>query len=158
MALYESTTFLKQECTSTFPSSFSIVDVLHRRGIDVLPSGTHALVSQQVGRAHLVAIMQGEDYGKITQVYTVAPDLHLDAVYEANAQFVGRDSAVLYGSASGYLFALDRISAKVLYGLDHSEGMFSDKLTQLANSHCEGCVVQAIGVSTKTYLTHPNLN
>ncbi|KAF8274253.1 WD40-repeat-containing domain protein [Lactarius quietus] len=99
------------------------------RGIDVLPTGTHALVSQQVGRAHLVAISQGEDYGKITQVYTVAPELLSDAVYEANAMFVGRDNAVLYGSACGYLFACDRTSAKVLCGLDHGEG----------------CVVQAIG-------------
>lgn len=100
--------------------------------------------------------MQGEDYGKITQVYTVAPDLLSDAVYEANAQFVGRHNAVLYGSASGYLFALDRTSAKVLYGLDHSEGVYPDKLTQLANSHREGCVVQAIGVSARNYLTHRN--
>ncbi|KAN0130364.1 hypothetical protein V8E53_011765 [Lactarius tabidus] len=107
------------------------------RGIDVLPAGTHALVSQQVGRAHLVAIMQGEDYGKITQVYTVAPDLLSDAVYEANALFVGRDNAVLYGSASGYLFAWDRTSAKALYGLDHSEG----------------CVVQAIGTYRRNAVT-----
>jgi hypothetical protein len=149
MVLYESTTFLKQECTSTFPSSFSVLHVLHRRGIDVLPAGTHALVSQQVGRAHLVAIMQGEDYGKITQVYTVAPDLLSDAVYEANALFVGRDNAVLYGSASGYLFAWDRTSAKALYGLDHSEGVYPGELMQLANSHSKGCVVQAIGVSTR---------
>lgn len=99
------------------------------RGIDVLPAGTHALVSQQVGRAHLVAITQDEDYGKITQVYTVAPDLLSDAVYDANSVFVGRDDAVLYGSASGYLFAWDKTSAKVLYGLDHGEG----------------CIVQAIG-------------
>jgi hypothetical protein len=88
------------------------------------------LVSQQVGRTHLVAITQDEDFGKITQVYTVIPDLLSDAVYDANALFVGRDNAVLYGSASGYLFAWDRTSAKVLCGLDHGEG----------------CVVQAIGV------------
>ena len=96
------------------------------------------MVSQQVGRAHLVAIAQDEDYGKITQVYRVAPDLLSDAVYDANALFVGRDNTVLYGSASGYLFTCDRTSAKVLCGLDHSEG----------------CVVQAIGVSTRNYPIH----
>jgi len=91
------------------------------------------LVSQQVGRAHLVAITQGEEYGKITQVYTVAPDLLSDAVYDANALFVGRDNVVLYGSASGYLFTWEKTSAKVLCGLDHGEG----------------CVAQAIGVSIR---------
>lgn len=125
------------------------VNVLHRRGIDVLPAGTHALVSQQVGRAHLVAITQDEDYGKITQVYTVAPDLLSDAAYDANALFVGRDDVVLYGSASGYLFAWDKTSARVLCGLDHGEGVYPGKLTQRTNSHSEGCVVQAIGVSNK---------
>ena len=132
------------------PSSRS-VDVIHRRGIDVLPTGTHALVSQQVGRAHLVAIAQDEDYGKITQVYTVAPDLLSDAVYDANALFVGSDSAVLYGSASGYLFAWDKTSAKELCGWDHGEGTYSSKSTQRTNSHSEGCIVQAIGVSTRIY-------
>jgi len=98
-------------------------------GIDVLPTGTHALVSQQVGRAHLVAISQDENRGKVMQVYTVEPDLQADAVYDANALFVGHNDAVLYGSARGYLFAWDKASGRVLCGLDHGEG----------------CVVQAIG-------------
>ncbi|KAI9446767.1 hypothetical protein H4582DRAFT_1804922 [Lactarius indigo] len=118
------------------------------RGIDVLPTGTHALVSQQVGRAHLVAIAQDSDCGKITQVYTVAPDLLADAVYDANALFVGRDDVVIYGSASGYLFAWDKTSAKVLWGLDHGEGMYLGQLTQRTDSQRkrnavigDGCVV-----------------
>ncbi|KAH9977330.1 hypothetical protein BGW80DRAFT_1544291 [Lactifluus volemus] len=98
-------------------------------GIDILPTGTHALVSQQVGRAHLVAISQDENCGKVKQVYTVEPDLQADAVYDANALFVGPNDAVLYGSANGYLFARDKANAKVLCGLDHGQG----------------CVVQAIG-------------
>jgi hypothetical protein len=99
------------------------VDDLYRCGIDVLPTGTHALVSQQVGRAHLVAISQDENCGKVKQVYTVEPDLQADAVYDANALFVGRNDAVLYGSANGYLFARDKASANILCGLDHGEGM-----------------------------------
>ncbi|KAI0303522.1 hypothetical protein B0F90DRAFT_1711649 [Multifurca ochricompacta] len=91
-------------------------------GIDVLPAGTHALVSQQVGRAHLVAISQDENRGKVMQVYTVEPGLQAEAVYDANALFVGRDDAVLYGSAGGYLFAWDKTSASILVGLDHGEG------------------------------------
>jgi len=80
------------------------------------------LVSQQVGRAHLVAISQDENRGKVMQVYTVEPELQAEAVYEANASFVGRNNAVLYGSARGYLFAWDKTSARILCGLDHGEG------------------------------------
>jgi hypothetical protein len=65
------------------------------------------------------------------QVYTVEPHLQADAIYDANALFVGRHDAVLYGSARGYLFAWDKASARILCGLDHGEG----------------CVVQAVGVS-----------
>lgn len=101
------------------------VDKLYRCGIDVLPTGTHALVSQQVGRAHLVAIsQQDENRGKVMQVYTVEPDLQADAVYDANALFVGRNDAVLYGSARGYLFVWDKTTARILCGLDHGEGTF----------------------------------
>lgn len=111
------------------------------------------MVSQQVGRAHLVAIAQDGDQGKITQVYTVAPDLLSDAVYDANALFVGPDNAVLYGSASGYLFAWDKTSGKVLCGLDHGEGVYSskidatDELTQRrlrGASHWGGCQIYLI--------------
>jgi len=102
-------------------------------GIDVLPTGTHALVSQQVGRTHLVAITQDENRGKIMQVYYVDPELQPEANYEANALFVGHHDAVLYGSARGYLFAWDKTSSRILCGLDHGEG----------------CVVQAIGVYRK---------
>jgi hypothetical protein len=94
----------------------------YRCGIDILPTGTHALVSQQVGRAHLVAISQDENCGKVKQVYTVEPDLQADAVYDANALFVGPNDAVLYGSANGYLFAKDKANANILCGLDHGQG------------------------------------
>ena len=97
------------------------VDGLYRCGIDVRPSGTHAIVSQQVGRAHLVAISQ-ENWGNIMQVYTVDPELQADAVYDANALFVGRNDAVLYGSARGYLFVWEQTSGRILCGLDHGEG------------------------------------
>jgi hypothetical protein len=107
-------------------------------GIDVLPTGTHALVSQQVGRAHLVAIsQQDENRGKVMQVYTVEPDLQADAVYDANAAFVGRNDAVLYGSARGYLFVWDKTTARVLCGLDHGEG----------------CVVQATAIFRRSEAT-----
>jgi hypothetical protein len=82
------------------------------------------LVSQQVGRAHLVAISQDENRGKVMQVYTVEPELQADAFYDANALFVGRNDAVLYGSARGYLFAWDKASARILCGFDHGEGTF----------------------------------
>lgn len=101
------------------------VDGLCRCGIDVLPTGTHALVSQQVGRTHLVAISQDENRGKVMQVYTVEPELQADAVYDANALFAGRNDAVLYGSARGYLFVWDKASSRVLCGLDHGEGVSS---------------------------------
>jgi hypothetical protein len=80
------------------------------------------VVSQQVGRAHLVAISHDENRGKVMQVYTVEPGLQADAVYGANAMFVGRHDAVLYGSARGYLFVWDKLSARILCGLDHGEG------------------------------------
>jgi hypothetical protein len=80
------------------------------------------LVSQQVGRAHLVAISQDENRGKVMQVYTVEPELQADAFYDANALFVGRNDGVLYGSARGYLFVWDKASARILCGLDHGEG------------------------------------
>lgn len=80
------------------------------------------VASQQVGRTHLVAITQDENRGKVMQVYTVEPGLQADAVYDANALFVGRNDAVLYGSARGYLFAWDKASARILCGLDHGEG------------------------------------
>jgi hypothetical protein len=118
-------TFLKQGCTFAFVLSFiwvQVADELHRCGIDVLPTGSHALVSQQVGRAHLVTISHDENRGKVMQVYTVEPDLQADAIYDANALFVGRHDAVLYGSARGYLFAWDKASARILCGLDHGEG------------------------------------
>jgi hypothetical protein len=81
------------------------------------------LVSQQVGRAHLVAISHDDNRGKVMQVYTAEPDLQADAVYDANAMFVGRHDAVLYGSARGYLFAWDKTSARIICGLDHGEGV-----------------------------------
>lgn len=106
-----------------FFGSSGCADGLCRCGIDVLPTGTHALVSQQVGRTHLVAISQDENRGKVMQVYTVEPELQADAVYDANALFVGRNDAVLYGSARGYLFAWDKASGRTLCGLDHGEGV-----------------------------------
>jgi hypothetical protein len=126
MARSDYTISLKRGCTPPPPlphlSGLVYVDELYRCGIDVLPTGTHALVSQQVGRAHLVAISQDENCGKVKQVYTVEPDLQSDAVYDANALFVGCNDAVLYGSASGYLFARDKANANILCGLDHGEG------------------------------------
>jgi hypothetical protein len=124
MECHEYTISLKQGCTLFFTclSNPGCADELCRCGIDVLPTGTHALVSQQVGRTHLVAISQDENRGKVKQVYTVQPDLQADAVYDANALFVGRNDAVLYGSANGYLFAWDKANANVLCGLDHGEG------------------------------------
>ena len=109
------------------------VDGLYRCGIDVRPSGTHAVVSQQVGRAHLVAISQDKNRGNVMQVYTVEPELQADAVYDANALFVGRDDVVLYGSARGYLFVWDQTSRRILCGLDHGEGTppFSKRLRQM---------------------------
>lgn len=104
----------------SFGTSFA--DGIYRCGIDVLPTGTHALVSQQVGRTHLVAITQDENRGKIMQVYYVDPELQPEANYEANALFVGHHDAVLYGSARGYLFAWDKTSSRILCGLDHGEG------------------------------------
>ena len=80
------------------------------------------MVSQQVGRTHLVAITQDENRGKIMQVYYVDPELQPEANYEANALFVGHHDAVLYGSARGYLFAWDKTSSRILCGLDHGEG------------------------------------
>ncbi len=56
------------------------------------------------------------------QVYTVEPELQVDAVYDARALFVGRDDVVLYGSARGYLFVWDKASSRILCGLDHGEG------------------------------------
>jgi len=106
----------------SFGTSFA--DEIHRCGIDVLPTKTHALVSQQVGRAHLVAITQDENRGKVMQVYIVEPELQPEANYEANALFVGHHDAVLYGSARGYLFAWDKTSSRVLCGLDHGEGTY----------------------------------
>jgi hypothetical protein len=109
------------------------VNGLYRCGIDVRPSGTHAIVSQQVGRAHLVAISQDENWGNIMQVYTVEPELQADAVYDANALFVGRNDVVLYGSARGFLFVWDQTSGRVLWGLDHGEGAppFYEMLRQI---------------------------
>jgi hypothetical protein len=75
-----------------------------------------------VGRTHLVAISHDENRGKVMQVYTVEHDLQGDAVYDANAMFVGFHDTVLYGSAHGYLFAWDKITARILCGLDHGEG------------------------------------
>jgi len=80
------------------------------------------LVSQQVGRTHLVAITQDENRGKVMQVYYVVPELQPEANYDANALFVGHHDAVLYGSARGYLFAWDKTSSRILCGLDHGEG------------------------------------
>jgi hypothetical protein len=100
----------------------SFADEIYRCGIDVLPTRTHALVSQQVGRAHLVAISQDGNRGKVMQVYIVEPELQPEANYDANALFVGHHDAVLYGSARGYLFAWDKTSSRVLCGLDHGEG------------------------------------
>jgi hypothetical protein len=98
------------------------VNRLYRCGIDVRPNGAHAVVSQQVGRAHLVALSQDKNRGNVMQVYTVEPELQADAVYDANALFVGRNDVVLYGSARGYLFVWDQTSSRILCGLDHGEG------------------------------------
>jgi hypothetical protein len=122
MASCECSIFSKRGCTPLCLLGLAYVYEHYRCGIDILPTGTHALVSQQVGRAHLVAISQDENCGKVKQVYTVEPDLQADAVYDANALFVGPNDAVLYGSANGYLFARDKANAKVLCGLDHGQG------------------------------------
>jgi hypothetical protein len=109
------------------------VDGLYRCGIDVRPNGIHAVVSQQVGRAHLVALSQDKNRGNVMQVYTVEPELQADAVYDANALFVGRNDVVLYGSARGYLFVWDQTSSRILCGLDHGEGTlpFCETLKQI---------------------------
>jgi len=130
-----STIFSRQGCMLSFllcSSRSRWVDGLYRCGIDVLPSGTYAVVSQQVGRAHLVAI-QDENWGNIMQVYTVEPELQADAVYDANALFVGRNDVVLYGSARGYLFVWEQTSGRILCGLDHGEGAppFCEMLRQI---------------------------
>src|SRR5260370_2368350 len=117
--------FFKARMYVVFPfmsKRLRCVDVSYRCGIDVRPSGTDAVVSQQVGRAHLVAISQDENRGKVMQVYTVEPELQADAVYDANALFVGHNEVVLYGSARGYLFVWDKASSRILCGLDHGEG------------------------------------
>lgn len=126
-------------------------------GIDVRPSGTHAIVSQQVGRAHLVAISQDENWGNIMQVYTVDPELQADAVYDANALFVGRNDVVLYGSARGYLFVWEQTSGRILCGLDHGEGCIVQASATYRRSDATGesCVVTGSRDGMLNWWTEP---
>lgn len=87
--------------------------VLH---LDVNAAGTHALVSQSGGRAHLVGIQQMDHKGKIEQVYATNGDENKQAV---GAVFANSCRSVLFGTMDNNLLVWDKAKGEIVYGLDH---------------------------------------
>ncbi|KAG9318110.1 hypothetical protein JVU11DRAFT_177 [Chiua virens] len=89
--------------------------------LDVNGPGTHALVSQAGGRAHLVGIQQTDHKGKIEQVYSTNGDIPGDLRQNVGAVFASNCKTVLFGSTEGNLLVWDKAKGDVVCGLDHGE-------------------------------------
>lgn len=92
-----------------------------RYHLDVNGLGTHALVSQAGGRAHLVGIQQTDHKGKIEQVYSTNADASSEQRQNIGAVFAGGCKAVLFGSTESHLLVWDKFKGEVICGLDHGE-------------------------------------
>ncbi|KAH7890050.1 WD40-repeat-containing domain protein [Phlebopus sp. FC_14] len=86
--------------------------------LDVNASGTHAIVSQSGGRAHLVGIQQMDHKGKIEQVYVMNAE---SGVVAFGAKFANCCRMVLFGSIDSNLLVWDRVKGGVVCGLDHGD-------------------------------------
>jgi len=89
--------------------------------LDVNGQGTHALVSQAGGRAHLVGIQQTDHKGKIEQVYSTNGDSWSEQRQNFGAVFASACKTVLFGSTESNLLVWDKAKGEVICGLDHNE-------------------------------------
>ncbi|KAG6332308.1 hypothetical protein ID866_6780 [Astraeus odoratus] len=110
--------------------------VLH---LDVNASGTHALVSQSGGRAHLVGIQQMDHKGKIEQVYATNGDLGVENKQTAGAVFAHGSRLVLFGMMDNNLLVWDKAKGEILCGYDH-EGEQAHAVSSIDN----GAIVHTI--------------
>ncbi|KAL4065204.1 WD40-repeat-containing domain protein [Scleroderma citrinum] len=85
--------------------------------LDVNAAGTHALVSQAGGRAHLVGIQQMDHKGKIEQVYATNGDV--ENKQGVGAVFANSCRSVLFGTIDNNLLVWDKTKGEIIYGLDH---------------------------------------
>lgn len=92
-----------------------------RYHLDVNGAGTHALVSQAGGRAHLVGIQQTDHKGKIEQVYSMNGDSPGEQRQNFGAVFASSCKTVLFGSTESNLLVWDKAKGEVICGLDHGE-------------------------------------
>jgi hypothetical protein len=84
-------------------------------------SGTHALVSQAGGRAHLVGIQQTDHKGKIEQVYSTNGDSSSEQRQNFGAVFATGCKTVLFGTVENNLLVWDEAKGEVICGLDHGD-------------------------------------
>ncbi|KAI9456091.1 WD40-repeat-containing domain protein [Boletus coccyginus] len=89
--------------------------------LDVSGPGTHALVSQAGGRAHLVGIQQTDHRGKIEQVYSTNENPSGEQRLNFGAVFASSCKTVLFGSTEGNLLVWDKSKGEVICALDHGE-------------------------------------
>ncbi|KDQ59674.1 hypothetical protein JAAARDRAFT_175136 [Jaapia argillacea MUCL 33604] len=90
--------------------------------LDVNLQGTHGLLAQSGGRAHLVGILQDDLKGKVAQVYVSKDtDIQLNANYDFGAVFTGSSQTVLFGVYQGCVLAWDKDRGEIVGGLDHGE-------------------------------------
>ncbi|KIK94626.1 hypothetical protein PAXRUDRAFT_827796 [Paxillus rubicundulus Ve08.2h10] len=89
--------------------------------LDVNASGTHALVSQVGGRAHLVGIQQTDHKGKIEQVYSTNGDSSSEQRQNFGAVFASGCKTVLFGTVENNLLVWDEAKGEVICGLDHGD-------------------------------------
>ncbi|KAI6038394.1 hypothetical protein EDC04DRAFT_2570065 [Pisolithus marmoratus] len=94
--------------------------VLH---LDVNSSGTHALVSQSGGRAHLVGIQQMDHKGKIEQVYAASGDFGGDK-QGGGAVFAYGCRLVLFGTMDSNMLVWDKAKGEVVCGYDHDANVW----------------------------------
>lgn len=97
----------------------------YRYHLDVNGPGTHALVSQAGGRAHLVGIQQTDHKGKIEQVYSMNGDSPGEQRQNFGAVFACGYRTVLFGSTESNLLVWNKIKGEVICGLDHGECGYS---------------------------------
>lgn len=90
--------------------------VLH---LDVNLSGTHALVSQSGGRAHLVGIQRMDHKGKIEQVYATNGDSGGENKQGGGAVFANGCRLVLFGTTDSNMLVWDKAKGEIVCGYDH---------------------------------------
>lgn len=109
------------KCKLTLHELKRLLKIGCRYHLDVNAQGTHALVSQAGGRAHLVGIQQTDHKGKIEQVYSTNGDCPGEQRQGFGAVFASGCKTVLFGSTEGNLLVWDKAKGEVICGLDHDE-------------------------------------